>query len=63
MAPVATASHALKGYAWKLRYPGEPYVIEEGELEVWSRIANELPAEQEIPGESGPHPGQSSQGD
>ena len=25
-------AHLLTEYAWKLRYPGEPYVLEEGEL-------------------------------
>ena len=70
-APVAAASHSLKDYAWKLRYPGDPYVIEDGELEamilladttlseVRSRIANETPPALAIPGESGPQSVQS----
>jgi len=51
----ATASdaHVLTDYAWKLRYPGEPYVVEEGELEammslassVLTEIRSRLPAE------------------
>jgi hypothetical protein len=29
----------LTDYAWKLRYPGEPYVLEEGELTTMMALA------------------------
>lgn len=49
----ASDAHALTDYAWKLRYPGELYVVEEGELEammalaanVLREIQSRLPAE------------------
>jgi hypothetical protein len=29
----------LTDYAWKLRYPGDPYVLEEGELAAMMALA------------------------
>ena len=38
----ASDAHALPDYAWKLRYPGEPYVVEEGELEAMMTLASNV---------------------
>jgi HEPN domain-containing protein len=32
--------HALSDYAWKLRYPGDPYVLEDGELSSMIQLAS-----------------------
>jgi HEPN domain-containing protein len=35
----AASLHVLTDYAWKLRYPGDPYVLEEGELTTMMALA------------------------
>ncbi len=32
IAATSLGLHVLTDYAWKLRYPGDPYILEEGEL-------------------------------
>jgi HEPN domain-containing protein len=36
----AASLHVLTDYAWKLRYPGDPYVLEEGELAAMMALAD-----------------------
>jgi HEPN domain-containing protein len=35
----AASLHVLTDYAWKLRYPGDPYVLDEGELATMMALA------------------------
>ena len=36
------SAHGLTDYAWKLRYPGEPYVIEDGETDAMINLASRI---------------------
>lgn len=36
---ICSDAHVLTDYAWKLRYPGDPYVIEEGEVDSTAKLA------------------------
>ena len=38
----ASEAHALTDYAWMLRYPGEPFVVEEGELQAMMTLASNV---------------------
>lgn len=40
--PLAATAHALTDYAWKMRYPGDPYVIAEGEVAAMIQLAAEV---------------------
>jgi HEPN domain-containing protein len=39
IAATAASLHVLTDYAWKLRYPSDPYVLEEGELAAMMALA------------------------
>ena len=40
---LTTEADALTDYAWKLRYPGDPYIVEAAELGVLAEIQSRLP--------------------
>jgi len=42
---ITASAHALTDYAWKLRYPGDPYVIEDGETAAMVELAANVLAE------------------
>jgi HEPN domain-containing protein len=42
---LTTAADALTDYAWKLRYPGDPYVMEAAELEAMITVASRVLSE------------------
>lgn len=39
---LAKEAEALTDFAWRLRYPGDPYVISDGEVEAMIRLAAEV---------------------
>ena len=39
---IAEEAHILTDYAWKMRYPGDPYEVEEGELPAMITLAANL---------------------
>lgn len=42
MAPLADAADVLTDYAWRLRYPGEPYEVEPGEVASMLELAGRV---------------------
>jgi HEPN domain-containing protein len=42
---IAARAHILTDYSWKMRYPGDPYVVEDGELSAMIALAATVLAE------------------
>jgi hypothetical protein len=42
---IATWAHILTDYSWKMRYPGDPYLVEDGELSAMIALAASVLAE------------------